>query len=64
MALISAGVALPKINESSAKRRLVIFGALLQIETPYKLPPISALSNSEVNPSVHNKNKYGERGSP
>lgn len=39
-------------------------GALLQIDTPFILLSNSELANREVNPSTHNRNKYGERGSP
>jgi len=51
-------------NESYANNKLETLGAPLQIDTPWILASFSAFVNKEVKPSAHNKNKYGEIGSP
>ena len=60
----SARVAWQNNNESSANIRLVIFGAPLQIDTPLILSSDSALFSKAVRPLAHNRNKYGQIGSP
>lgn len=55
-------VALRNNNESSTNNKLETLGALRQIDTPWMLASFSA--SKEVKPSTHNKNKYGEIGSP
>ena len=57
-------VAWQNSNESSANRRLVILGAFLQIETHWICLSYIAFSIRAVKPSVHKRNKYGERGLP
>ena len=53
-----------KIRESSANKRWEMLGALGQILTPLILPSVSALCNRDEKPSAHNKDKYGDNGSP
>ena len=53
-----------KINESSVKRRFVTGGASLQTLTPDMFPFSSACESKAFNPSVHNKKRYGDSGSP
>lgn len=50
--------------ESLANIKFDIVGALLHIDTPLMRPSSSAFANNEVKPFAHNRNKYGERGSP
>ena len=45
--------ALQNNNESLAKSKWVIVGALLHIETPRILPSFSALASRDVKPSAH-----------
>ena len=51
-------------KESSANIRFVTFGAPLQMEIPLIRPSDSALFSKAVKPSAHNKNRYGDNGSP
>ena len=64
MAATSVWDAWQNNRESSANNKFVIFGALLQIDTPLIHLSINAFSSKVVNPSAHKRNKYGERGSP
>ena len=50
--------------ESSANIKFVINGALLHIETHLMWPSSFALDSSELKPSAHKRNRYGERGLP
>jgi hypothetical protein len=53
-----------RIRESSAKSKCETDGAFLHTLTP-SMPPTSSSYNKRLdNPSAHNKNKYGDRGSP
>ena len=64
MALHSLSVALQKIILSFAKKRCDRQGAPLQIVFP-SISPISIDFFIRVeSPSTHNKNKYGDNGSP
>ena len=51
-------------RESSTNNKLVTLCAPLQIETPLILSSNSAFVNKAVKPSAHNRNKYGDSGSP
>ena len=51
-------------KESLANIRFVTFGAPLHMEIPLIRPSDSALFSSAVKPSAHNKNRYGDNGSP
>ena len=51
-------------KESSANIKFVTFGAPLQMEIPLIRPSDSALFGKAVKPSAHNKNRYGDNGSP
>lgn len=64
MASTSFFVALQNNNESFANNKLETLGAPLQIDIPWILASFSAFFNKEGKPFAHNKNKYGERGSP
>ena len=57
-------VALQNNNESSATNKLEMLGAPQQIDSPWILASFSAFVSKEEKPSAHNKNKYGEIGSP
>ena len=57
-------VALQNNNESSANNKLEMLGAPRQIDSPWILASFSAFVSKEVKLSTHDKNKYGEIGSP
>ena len=60
----SAGFALHKMSESSAKSKCDTYGAALHIRMPWILPSSSALDSKAEKPSAHRRNRYGDIGSP
>lgn len=53
-----------KIRLSSINNKWEIHGALQHTETPLMLPLFSACFNMAKRPSLHNKKRYGNMGSP
>ena len=62
--LYSTFVALQNSTLPSAKNKWETLGPFLQIATPQICPSISTWWIKLYNPIAHNKNKYGDRGSP
>jgi hypothetical protein len=56
--------ALISTNESSANKRWLKLGALLQTLMPCRLPSSSALFNKVEKASAQIKKRYGDIGSP